>query len=121
MERVRFITYQGVRILHLDLSGIEDLAELVREAERASRLIRGEPPGSVLVLVDLTGVPYSLRAVRALGEIAAENVAYVKARAVVGLRTLVRPTVLAVAQYTRKPVEAFDHLEPAMEWLAERA
>jgi hypothetical protein len=118
MERARFITYQGKRILLVDLSGMQELEQVAAEAERVSGLIRGEPAGSLLVLVDLTGVPYSLRAVRVLGEIAAGNSPHVRARAVVGLAERVRPTVRAVEMYTGSPAEAFEDLETALEWLA---
>ena len=118
MERARFITYDGKRILLVDFRGIETLEGLASTAERVSRLIRDEPGDSVLVAVDVSGVPYSLRAVRLLGEIAAENKPYVRARAVIGLSHLARPIVRAVAQYTGRPVEAFDDLESAMAWLA---
>lgn len=121
MERARLVTYQGKRILLVDLSGIEEPSRLAREAERASRVVREEPPDSGLVLVDVTGVPYSLRAVRLLGEIAASNTPHVRARAVVGLAEMVRPVVLVIARYTGRPVEAFEDLEPAMAWLAEQA
>lgn len=118
MERARFITYQGKRILLVDLSGIQELEQAAAEAERASRLIRAEPSDSLLVLVDLTGVPYSLRAVRVLGEVAAANSPHVRARAVVGLSEMVRPTVRVIEMYTGRPAEAFQDLETAMEWLA---
>lgn len=121
MERARFVTYGGVRILLVDLSGIEETARLAREAERVSRLIREQPRDSVLVLADLTGVPYSLRAVRLLGEVAAANAPHVRARAVVGLSDVMRPVVRMFAHFTGRPVEAFDDVESAMAWLAGQA
>jgi len=120
MERARFVTYQGKRLLLLDLSGIRETDRLAREAVRASRLVHESPDGPVGVLVDVTDVPYSPRSVRLLGEIAAGS-PHVVARAVVGLTTRVRPVVRAIAQYTGRPVEAFDDLESAMAWLAEQA
>lgn len=117
MERARFITYQGVRILLADLSGIGELAELAREGERISRIIREEPASSLLLLIDLTGTPYNLRLVRTLGEMAHSNSGHVRARAVVGLPQMARLSVLAIGQYTRRPAEAFPDLETAMEWL----
>lgn len=120
MERARFVTYQGKRLLLLDLSGIRETERLAREATRASRLIRESAGEPVRVLVDVTDVPYSLRSVRLLGEIAASNSPHVHARAVVGLSGRARPVVRVIAQYTGRPVEAFDDLESAMAWLAEQ-
>ena len=71
-------------------------------------------------VVDLTGVPFSLRIVRLLGEAAAANGDFVKARAVVGLPDAARPTVGAVADFSGRPLEVFPDTETALEWLSEQ-
>jgi hypothetical protein len=121
MERVTFVTHQDTRILRVDYSGLGELEELLRVADRARRLLEKEPPNSVLVLVDLSGTRYSLRLVRNLGDLAVANASFVKARALVGLPALVRPVVREVARASGRPTEMFDESEPALEWLVERA
>lgn len=120
MERVDFITHRGSRILRVDYSGMSELPELLRTAERATRLLEQEPPKSALVLVDLTGTRYSLRLVRHLGDLAVANADYVRARALVGLPTLVRPVVREVARASGRPMEMFEATESALDWLADR-
>ena len=121
MERVSFVTHRGARVLQVDYSGLEEVPELLRLAERASRLIEKEPQGSVLTLVNLTGTPYSLRLVRSLGDLAVANAPYVRARALVGLPSFVAPVVREVARFSGRPIEMFDECEPALDWLVERA
>ena len=121
MERVSFVTHRGVRILQVDYSGMEAIPELLRLADRASRLIEKETPASVLTLVDLSGTPYSLRLVRSLGDLAVTNAPYVRARAVVGLPTFVAPVVREVARFSGRPTEMFPAREQALDWLVERA
>ena len=121
MERVTFVTHDGTRILRVDYSGLGEVEELLRVAERARRVLEKEPPESVLVLVDLSGTRYSLRLVRNLGDLAVANAGFVKARALVGLPALVRPVVREVARASGRPTEMFDEYELAIAWLVERA
>ena len=121
MERVSFVTHRGVRILQVDYSGMEELPELLRVADRACRVMEKEEKNSVLVLVDLSQTRYSLRLVRSLGELAVTNAPYVRARAVVGLPGFVAPVVREVARFSGRPIEMFDECEPALDWLVERA
>ncbi|MBV9773431.1 MAG: hypothetical protein JO040_05750 [Gemmatimonadetes bacterium] len=117
MERTRFITHRDTRILVVDFSGIEELDELAREGERVSLVIRAEPPDSLRLLIDFTGVPYNLRVVRVLAEIAEGNADHVRARAMVGIPQTALPSVRAVSEYTRRPAEAFADRDAALEWL----
>ena len=66
MERVSFTTHRGVRVLEVDYSGLHEVPELLRVAERVCRVVEKEAPDSVLVLVDLSDTRYSLRLVRIL-------------------------------------------------------
>ena len=120
MESARYVIHNGQRILYVDYSGIRTVEELESAARDASTLVKEEPPHSVLALLDLTGVPFSLRIVRLLGEAAAANVDFVKARAVVGLPDAARPTVGAVADFSGRPLEVFPDTETALEWLSEQ-
>jgi hypothetical protein len=120
MERVSFVTHHGARILRVDYSGMGDIQELLRVADQVTRLIRKQPPESLLVLVDLSGTRYSLRLVRNLGDLAVANAPFVKARALVGLPELVRPVVREVARASGRPLELFEQGEAALDWLAER-
>jgi hypothetical protein len=118
MERSRYVWHRGRRILYVDYSGIRTVGELESAARAATSLVQAEPPDSVLALLDLSGVPFGLRIVRMLGEAAAANVDFVRARAVVGLPDAARPTVGAVADFSGRPLEVFDDAEAALEWLA---
>ena len=60
MDRVRFIEYRGTPILLSDLSGIRETPDLQRAVRLGGELLRAQPPRSVLVLVDVTGVEYSV-------------------------------------------------------------
>ena len=120
MERVSFVTHRGVRILRVDYSGMGDVQELLRVADQATRVMQREPPQSLLVLVDLSDTPYSLRLVRKLGELAVANAPFVRARALVGLPALVLPVVREVGRASGRPLELFEQTETALDWLAER-
>ena len=112
------MSHRGQRILYVDYSGIRTVEELEDAARAATRMVRAEPPFSVLALLNLSGVPFGLRIVRMLGEAAAANADFVKARAVVGLPDAARPAVGAVAEFTGRPLQVFEDAETALEWLA---
>ena len=85
MERARYQSHEGRRILYVDYSGIRSAEELERAANRATRLVRAEPSRSVLMLLNFSGVPFGLRIIRILGEAAAANADFVRARAIMGI------------------------------------
>lgn len=120
MDRAHYVSHRGRRILYVDYSGIRSVEELESAARAATAMVQAEPRHSVLALLDLSGVPFGLRIVRMLGEAAAANVDFVKARAVVGLPDAARPTVGAVADFSGRPLEIFSDTDAALEWLAEQ-
>lgn len=120
MERARYVSHRGRRILHVDYSGIATVEELESAAREATRLMQAEPPNSVLALLDVTGVRFGLRIVRMLGEAAAANMDFVTARAIVGLSDAARQSMDEVADFTGRPIEAFESTDAALEWLVAR-
>jgi hypothetical protein len=120
MQRARYVSHNGRRVLYVDYSGIRSVEELESAAQAATCLVQAEPPDSVLALLDLTGVPFGLRIVRMLGEAAAANVDFVKARAVVGLPDAARPAVGAVADFSGRPLEIFADEAAALDWLVQQ-
>lgn len=119
-ERVRFLTHEGVRFLLSDLSGL-DAEDLRRELERARAIIHGEPADSLLVLVNVRGIPYSLENVALLRHAAVQNRPYVRARAVIGLPEVARLSFRVVAHASGRRMEAFESLDDALRWLTDQA
>ena len=117
MERIRYFEHQGVRLLLADLSGLEETEALRRELQRAHEIVRREPPESLRVLVNLTGIPYTLGSVAVLREYALRNRPYVRARAVVGLPEVARLSFRAVAHVSGRKMETFDDVATASDWL----
>jgi hypothetical protein len=120
MERVAFVTHRGKRILNIDYSGLDTLSDLENVARHASELMAKEPPGSVLAITDLRDVPYALRWVRRLGEIAISNASRVRARALVGVPSGAHPALAELVALSGTHMRAFDDIAPAMEWLAQQ-
>lgn len=121
MRRARFLSYEDQRILYVDYTDIRSAEELEKAARKATQLVRAEPPNSVLMLLNFTGVPFGLRIIRILGEAAAANAEFVRARAIIGIPESARSTVGAVAEYSGRPLELFREEGAAMEWLAGHA
>lgn len=120
-ERTRFVEHQGVRILLSDYSGIEDSRELEDEVGKAIVLVQREPPLSVLVLVKLEGVPYTLENVGILKVAVTRNRPFVKARAVVGLPAIAAFSFSALARLSNRPMASFRTQQEALAWLMEHA
>jgi hypothetical protein len=120
MNRVEFIFHRGQRILQIDYGSLSAGAELQRVIDDASDAIRAEPPGSVLALIVLTGLRYSLRAMRMLSERGADNAPYIRARAVIGLPPVAIPALEEVGPFTSRPIRAFESREEALDWLMEQ-
>ncbi len=120
MKRVKYIYHNGRQILFLDFSGcnVEDFHITIKEAEK---LIRAEPPNSVLTLSDVTGAKYNLEVTQALKEFVKGNKPFVKAGAVVGLDALKKIIYNSVMHFSGRNLLAFDDIEEAKDWLVEEA
>lgn len=120
MERARFIEHRETPILLSDLSGIRTTEELQRAVRLGGELLRGQPLGSTLVLVDVTGLEYSVESFAILQQSVATNRPYVRARAIVGLPSIAVIPFEMVARLSGSPMARFDDLETAKEWLLEK-
>lgn len=120
MERIHFVTHRDIRILRADYSGLRTLRELEPVAASVSEAMQREVEGGLLVLIDMSGVPYSLRIFRRMSEMAAANAPRVRARAIVGLCEEMRSLVPLLAEFSGRPVEAFDDVPAALDWLVEQ-
>lgn len=120
MAGIQFMEHCGIRILRADYSGLS--ADALRHAvTEASALLLAEPPGSVLVLVNVQGVPYTLENVGILRGAAVRNKPFVKARAVVGLSPLASFSYKALAHASGRPMESFESEAEALAWLVQRS
>ena len=117
MERVRFIEHRGTPILLSDLSGIRSTPDLQRAVRLGGELLRTQPLRSVLVLVDLTDVEYSVESFAIVQQSVAVNRPFVRARAVVGLPRIAAVPFQIVAKLSDSPMAKFDTREEAQEWL----
>ena len=121
MDRARFIEHRGIPILLSDLSGIHDIQDLQRTLRLGGELLRAEPPGSVLVLVDVTDLEYNVETFAVVQQSVATNRPYVRARAIVGLSPLAGLPFEIVSQLSPTPMAKFDDRESAMDWLVSQA
>ena len=121
MERVYFADFRGTPILHVDYSGLDDPEELQGVVRKASTVVRTHASSSILVLVDLTGVPHSLVTTAIMQQGVAESRPHVRARAVVGLVPDAASSFDVAIKLFGKPMARFDDPGAAMDWLLEQA
>jgi hypothetical protein len=83
----------------------------------ASALVQTQAPRSLLVMVNLTGVPHSMATAAILQQGVAESRPYVRARAVVGLTPLAALSFEIAARLFGSPMARFPDAAAAQEWL----
>ena len=116
MERIRFVSRSGARILLHDFSGC-DTEDLLAALEGAAALISAEPEGSHLVLVDATGLQFDMRMVGAAKEYVENGKRYVKAIAIVGLTGLQETMMTYAAASAKGGIGVFRTISEAEVWL----
>ena len=116
MDRVRFITHQGKQILLIDYTNCtrQALLDILKERER---IVLGQPPGSVLTLVDLTGVQVSKDVVEEVKKVAVRERDRVKRAAIVGIESVPKVLFDAVRTFAARDYHTFPTREAALEWL----
>lgn len=117
MERSRFITHGGKRILELDLTRCS-----ASEVERVVRVLPdhviAEPLASVLMLVDFTGASFDNEALRTMKETAIFNKAHIKKTAWIGTESLPESHRQDMSKFSRREFPVFKDRGEALDWLA---
>jgi len=116
MDRVRFVTHAGKRILLIDSSNCTP-EQGICNANEALLLVTAEPLNSVLTLIDLTGAQVSRDSVKRAKEVIVLNRPYVKRSALVGAESLPKVFYEAITRFSQREFPRFNTRERALDWL----
>ncbi len=120
MGRVAFITHKGASIIKVDLSRSTTIEENLVVLEEARKVISAKPPGSVLLLTDVTKAFFNAKGISALKDWSKFNTPYLKASAALGITGIYRIIYEAVVKLVGREIVCFDDEERALDWLASR-
>ncbi|MEO6778698.1 MAG: hypothetical protein ABI194_04525 [Gemmatimonadaceae bacterium] len=122
-DRVRFIPNprDSTRVLLIDLSGFGAPLDSLPHISAARDEVASQPPKSLCCVVDVTGSRFNIEVVEAVKDLAAHNIPYVIASAVVGVSGLQRVIMEGVLKFTgRSNLKAVATRDEAFAWLAEQ-
>jgi hypothetical protein len=112
--------HRGTRFLYANYSNYgRNLDALRLELDHADTMIEQEPGNATLVLVDIRHTVTSTQVVSLMKESAARTKGRVARLAVVGVTGVQRILATAVARFSREPLQLFDNVDAAKDWLVE--
>lgn len=117
MNKVEFVKHKGRKILIMDATDCKDPAENIATLEEAEQIIRLEPPHSVLLLTDVTGVRYNQEVVGRLRRFSAIIGPHVKASTTVGIDGMKKIVVQTLNYLTGRKIEIHPDRDSAKDWL----
>lgn len=116
MAGVQFISYQGKRILLVDVARCT-----TDETERVIRsvpdFVKLQPLGSVLLLVDFAGASFNCETIRAMHEYAVWDKPYIKKSAWIGSESLPDSFRDGLSGYSGREFAVLNTRTGALEWL----
>lgn len=118
MERIRFFTHQGQRILLIDYVDCPS-NEIGEIADHVPEYVKKEPRGSVLLLADFTGSQLTREGVERIKVAAAHNQRYVKRSAWVMPENLPKPLHDAVQKFSTRTIPVFKTRDEALDYLTQ--
>ena len=115
--RTTFVVHQGKRICLIDFHDIHDPALAIEAIDEARKIVRTQPPASLLTLTYVKNASFNREVVAQLKELVSGDRPYVKAAAIVGMSGIQRAIYIAVTQLTGRRLPTFQDLEQAKDWL----
>jgi hypothetical protein len=117
MDRVRFITHKGKKVLLVDYSNVTEESQLVEMIEQREFLVDSEPKNSVLMIINVTGAKFSKEVLTRAKEANVYDLPYVRRSALVGVEYRQKAAVDAVAMFAKRQWENFATLAEALDWI----
>jgi hypothetical protein len=117
MSRFTWTEHKGTRILFGDFSGVTRPDELTVAIEEGKRVVLNQPPKSLLSLLDVTGLRFTMETARLLKEGMAQNTPFVRATAVIGMSGLQSVLFQALRRIRGGSIQSFATREEALDWL----
>ncbi len=116
MERVRFITHRGKRVLFIDHTGSTP-QEMQRTMDEVERIVTSEPPDSLLTLSDFTGAQFDRQAADRMKVVAAKDRPHVRRAAVVSAENIPDVYFRNLESFSARRFPKFKTREEALDWL----
>jgi len=116
MERVRFITHRGKRVLLIDHSG-STADEIRRTMDEVEHVVASEPPNSLLTLSDFTGTHFDKTAADHMKVVAAKDRPHVRRAALVGADSIPEVYFRNLESFSSRHFPKFKTREEALDWL----
>ena len=120
MPRTTFTEHRGKRIAKLNFAEIVEEADALSAIAEAGEIIQAQPEKSVYTLTVVRGARFNSTVLAAMKNLAAANIPYVRAGAVVGMGTLHKAAYLTVMYFSKRTIPAFDTEGEALEWIAKQ-
>jgi hypothetical protein len=116
MERVRFITHRGKRVLLIDHSRSTP-EDVLRTMDEVEHIIACEPPDSLLTLSDFTGTEFDKEASDRMKVVAAKDRPHVHRAAFVGVESMPDVYFRNLESFSARHFPKFKTREEALDWL----
>lgn len=116
MDRIRFVTHGGQRILLLDFTGCS-AQEVAAIADRAPEIITGEPLDSVLAVADFSDAEFTRDAVERIKIATAFNRPHIKRVAWVLTENLPKALYDSIRSFSAREFPVFATRDEAMDYL----
>lgn len=116
MERVRFVTHHGKRVLLIDHS-CSTPEGVLRTMDEVEHVIAAEPPDSLLTLSDFTGTEFDKAAADRMKVVATKDRPHVHRAAVVGADSIPEVYYRNLESFSARRFPTFKTREEALDWL----
>ncbi len=116
MERVRFITHRGKRVLLIDHTGSTP-DEMRRTMDEVEHIVTSEPPNSLLTLSDFTGTGFDKTSADRMKVVAAKDRPHVRRAALVGAESIPDVYYHNLESFSARHFPKFKTREEALDWL----
>jgi hypothetical protein len=117
MDRVRFITHKGKKVLLVDYTDLSDEAELLKMIEQREFLVDSQPKNSVLMIINVSGAKFTKEVLTRVKEANVYDLPYVRRAALVGVEDRQKAAVEAVRMFAKTHRETFATLAEALDWI----
>lgn len=118
MERVRFITHRGKKVLLIDHTGSTP-AEMWRTMDEVEYVVNAEPPNSLLTLSDFTATQFDKALADQMKVVAAKDRPHVRRAALVGAESIPDVYFHNLESFSARHFPKFKTREEALDWLTE--